>query len=105
MIKRLKKLTREELERLQSLAAYQPCITKEIDFFLKAKNWVVIEGDDGTSISDTAYATVAGRRRNVLYKENGRINEFWLLDAAARAEADDAAARAEAEIDTVILPW
>lgn len=100
MIKRLKKLTREELERLQYLAAYQPCITKEIDSVLKAKNWVVIEGDDGTSISDTAYATVAGRRRNVLYKPNGRINDFWLLE-----DPDDAAATAEAEIDTIILPW
>jgi hypothetical protein len=96
MIKRLKKLTREEIERLQYLAAYQPCITKEIDSVLKAKNWVVIEGDDGTSISATAYP----KGENVLYKENGSINDFWRLE-----DPDDAAARAEAEIDTVILPW
>ena len=100
MIKRLKKLTREEIERLQYLAAYQPCITEEIDTILKAKNWVVIEGEDGTSISDTAYATVAGIKRFILYNENGSVLDFWRIE-----DPDDAAARAEAKIETTILPW
>ena len=98
MIKRLKKLTREEVERLQYIAVHQPCITKEIDTVLKAKNWVI--SGTWTSISDTAYATVAGIKRFVLYKENGSVNDFWRME-----DPDDAAARAEAEIDTVILPW
>ena len=75
MIKRLKKLTREEIDRLRALAAYQPCTTKEIDATLKAKNWVAIDGDDGTSIS----ATASAKGENVLYNDNGSINEYWRI--------------------------
>jgi hypothetical protein len=101
MIKRLGKLTCQEVERLQYLGAYQPCITKEIDFFLKAKNWVVIEGDDGTSFSETSRVRRKdGRQRNLLYDDNGSVLDFWRLE-----DPDDAAARAEAKIETTILPW
>ncbi len=79
MIKRRKKLTSEEIDRLRDLAAYGPLATKKIDAALKAKNWAVIESAEGTSISAAEYSGSAGGWLNVLYNDNGTINEYWRI--------------------------
>ncbi len=80
MIKRLQKLTPQEIERLHNLAAYAPCSIQEIDSTLQRKNWVTIDSQEGaTWISSTAQPNGIDC---ALFNGNGTVNKYWLQEVA-----------------------